>query len=125
MSFAAVATDNSQRFTLIKTPKTWLDAQAYCRRYYTDLARVRDQLENDEVQMMVKNGLVWIGLTQMSWMWSDGSETSFLPWQPLQPQASGVADCSVLVISDPLVLVDVACSGVRPFLCYSGKHLLL
>ncbi|TKS93158.1 C-type mannose receptor 2 [Collichthys lucidus] len=103
--YHTVATDNSQRFTLIKTPKTWLDAQAYCRRYYTDLARVRDQLENDAVRMMVKDGLVWIGLTQMSWMWSDGSETWFLPWKPLKPQAYGVADCSVLVISDPPVLV--------------------
>ncbi|XP_051257816.1 C-type mannose receptor 2-like isoform X2 [Dicentrarchus labrax] len=117
-------TDISQRFTLGNGFMNWLDAQAYCRKLHTDLARVRNQLENEQLQRTVNNSPVWIGLTGMSWIWSDGSEPSFTPWRLIR----GLGDCSVLMVnSDPLVMKDLSCDEKLPFFCYTDprrKHLM-
>lgn len=34
----------------------------YCRKHYTDLASIRDEKENQEIQLLAKNRSVWIGL---------------------------------------------------------------
>nr|XP_046237552.1 macrophage mannose receptor 1-like [Scatophagus argus] len=128
LCYSGSVTDISQRFTLGKGSMSWLDAQAYCRKLHTDLARVQNQLESVELQNVVKNKSVWIGLTQMSWMWSDGSQPSFVPWKPFKPLLYGPGDCGMLdVNSKPLGMTDRKCDEKAPFLCYGGprrKHLV-
>lgn len=127
MSFAGSTADISERFTLGNGLLTWSAAQAYCRNVYTDLARVRNQLENAQLQAMVEDGRAWIGLTGLVWMWSDGSQPSYLPWKPFEPQSAGGADCGVFVFNDGIYLGmrDMDCNGKLPFFCYSGKLLTL
>ncbi|XP_044040991.1 C-type mannose receptor 2-like [Siniperca chuatsi] len=128
ISFVGSTTDISQRFILGQGSMDWLAAQAYCRTQHTDLARVRNQLENEELQKIVNNGSVWIGLTGMSWMWSDGSEPSFAPWRPFEPLFSGLDDCAILEVnSNSLGMTDRGCDEKMPFFCYSApqrKHLV-
>ncbi|XP_045919928.1 uncharacterized protein LOC123979864 [Micropterus dolomieu] len=70
---------------LVETPMMWADAQLYCREYHTDLLSVRNQAENQEIQIMVPAGkLAWIGLFGDSWKWSDGSISTFR-YQGLKP----------------------------------------
>ncbi|XP_047462504.1 C-type mannose receptor 2-like [Mugil cephalus] len=119
------AADISERFTFVDLPLDWLSAQAHCRNMHTDLARVRNQLENALLQSKV-GSLVWFGLTRMSWMWSDGSEPTFVPWEPLKVQDAGLGDYAAIdVDSSHLGMIERSSAEKRPFFCYSGKQLFM
>ncbi|XP_071385649.1 macrophage mannose receptor 1-like [Centroberyx affinis] len=77
----------SDRYIYVTEPKTWTEAQRYCRQHHTDLASVRNQTENQEIQKVVpKTAQVWIGLFRDSWRWwSGGSDSSFRYWMDGQP----------------------------------------
>lgn len=105
---------------------TWVDAQSYCRTVNTDLARVRNQLENEELQRFVNGTLVWIGLTRTSWTWSDGSQPSFIPWEPSRPLRGALDNCGALNVHSKFHgVIDTNCTEQAPFFCYSGKKLFL
>lgn len=126
ISFAASADNISQRFTLARGSMTWFDAQSYCRTVGTDLARVRNQLENEELQRFVNGTLVWIGLTRTTWTWSDESQASFIPWAPSQRLYFAPKNCGALVVhSNFHEVTDMNCTARAPFFCYSGKKLFL
>ncbi|XP_051245125.1 C-type mannose receptor 2-like isoform X2 [Dicentrarchus labrax] len=74
--------DTSSSFIFVNGPKTWKQAQSYCREHYTDLAIVRNQAENDLLNSMTQNSFTWIGSYRDSWKWSDGSTHSFSNWAP-------------------------------------------
>ncbi|XP_071385652.1 C-type mannose receptor 2-like, partial [Centroberyx affinis] len=86
------ATEISKRFILVETSRPWFEARDYCRRHHTNLARMRNELENQEMQKMAPNSAAWIGLMGMVWRWSDGSESSFQSWEPEQPSAERTGD---------------------------------
>ncbi|XP_067100235.1 proteoglycan 3-like, partial [Osmerus mordax] len=77
------------KYILVLGPRTWRDAQIYCRQSYTDLASIRNQAENIEIQQLVlgenSSAIVWIGLFKDDWKWSDGSTSSFRYWLTDQP----------------------------------------
>lgn len=124
-AFAGSTTDISKRFTLGNGYMNWWDAQKDCRKSHTGLARVRNHLENEELRRMVADSQVWIGLRGDSWMWSDGSQPSFVPWKQNKPQFNGISDCSALsVTSNPPGITDWSCNDRLPFLCYSGTQFL-
>ncbi|XP_016110447.1 low affinity immunoglobulin epsilon Fc receptor-like [Sinocyclocheilus grahami] len=52
--------------------KNWTEAQKYCREYHTDLASVRNQSENEQIQSIITDKQAWIGLHRL-WVWSDNS----------------------------------------------------
>lgn len=52
----------TDRYIFVETELSWSDAQLYCRKRYTDLASVRNEEENQEIQLLAKNRSVWIGL---------------------------------------------------------------
>lgn len=124
MSFADSATDISERFTLVTSSQNWDTAQTSCRKLYTDLAKVQNLLENEQLQRMVNGEQAWIGLTGLFWLWSDGSEPSFMPWKPLEPLLGGVFECTALDFGDVTFgLLDADCNAQLPFFCYKGKRL--
>uniref|UniRef100_A0A8P4G0C1 C-type lectin domain-containing protein n=1 Tax=Dicentrarchus labrax TaxID=13489 RepID=A0A8P4G0C1_DICLA len=87
--------DTSSSFIFVNGPKTWKQAQSYCREeHYTDLASVRNQAENDQIENMNQTRSVWIGLYRDSWKWSDGSPTSFTYWNNNEP--NGDYACAVI-----------------------------
>uniref|UniRef100_A0AAZ3PSP9 C-type lectin domain-containing protein n=1 Tax=Oncorhynchus tshawytscha TaxID=74940 RepID=A0AAZ3PSP9_ONCTS len=104
-------------------------AQSYCREYHTDLASVRNQTENQEIQKMVSKGSkVWIGLFRDSWKWSDGSDSSFRYWRHAQPNNNGgVQSCGAAVHKGEKSWTerwfDWNCEDRYPFVCYSGELL--
>ncbi|KAK9530477.1 hypothetical protein VZT92_011973 [Zoarces viviparus] len=73
-----------REYYLIDMPKTWDQAQSYCRENYTDLATIanRDDLKRflDTAVASSVSGEAWIGLKEggeASWLWSVGaSQTS-------------------------------------------------
>uniref|UniRef100_A0A8C2WKP1 C-type lectin domain-containing protein n=1 Tax=Cyclopterus lumpus TaxID=8103 RepID=A0A8C2WKP1_CYCLU len=78
------------RFVLNTTKMNWTEAQSYCREHHTDLALVRNMEENQMVQSLVPSkGRVRIGLFTDPWKWSDGSDSSFRNWNPLEPREPG------------------------------------
>ncbi|XP_023151082.3 macrophage mannose receptor 1 [Amphiprion ocellaris] len=120
--------DLSQRFILVSSSMDWASAQLHCRNLHSDLARVRNQEENEHLQKMVNRQRVWIGMMRATWRWSDGSEASFLPWKPLHPTPGG--NCGVLDVNN-LGMTDRSCAEKHPFFCYSispapqRKHILV
>uniref|UniRef100_A0A3Q1G137 C-type lectin domain-containing protein n=1 Tax=Acanthochromis polyacanthus TaxID=80966 RepID=A0A3Q1G137_9TELE len=86
-------------YKFIDEPKTWSEAQQYCREKFTDLATV-DNME-DVAQLIAAagrgySGKVWIGLydNSSSWAWSmtdDGyygtKNEPFLGWYSDQPNS--------------------------------------
>uniref|UniRef100_A0AAY4BRU6 C-type lectin domain-containing protein n=1 Tax=Denticeps clupeoides TaxID=299321 RepID=A0AAY4BRU6_9TELE len=76
----------SVRFVLVPDPKSWSEARSYCRAHHTDLATVRNQPENQQVQALLPApGGAWIGLSRDAWRWSDQDESSFANWIPGEP----------------------------------------
>ncbi|XP_062331383.1 C-type mannose receptor 2-like [Osmerus eperlanus] len=77
------------KYILVLDPRTWRDAQIYCRQNYTDLASIRNQAENIEIQQLVlgekSSAIVWIGLFKDDWKWSDQSTSSFRYWGSGKP----------------------------------------
>lgn len=65
-------------FIFVNKSMSWMDAQSYCRQHYADLASVRDEYENQQIQLISSSRQIWIGLYRGPWKWSDGSSTSFL-----------------------------------------------
>lgn len=124
--FAESVTDITKRFTWGAGSMTWSAAQTYCRQYATDLAKVQSQLENDRLQVMLSGSQAWIGLTGLFWLWSDGSEPSFIPWKAQEPLLGGVLDCGLLHYSTyPFGMLDGYCTVPQTFFCYKGKQIVL
>ncbi|XP_063756168.1 hepatic lectin-like [Eleginops maclovinus] len=64
---------------------TWTEAQSYCRTHHTDLASVRNMVDNYEVVKVLPGGAAWIGLSRDTWKWSDRSHSSFRYWEQYEP----------------------------------------
>ncbi|XP_068163788.1 C-type mannose receptor 2 [Antennarius striatus] len=109
-----------EKYTYEENSKTWNEAQAYCRRMDTELAIVRNPLENNELIGRVTHvSPFWIGLKKMLWMWSDGSYPSFVHWDPAQSLPASL-DCALLDVRKVcLGMEETDCNNAFPFLCYS------
>ena len=103
---------------------TWTEAKRYCRQHFTDLASVRSQTENQQIQEMLPgNTNVWIGLFKDPWKWSDGSKSSFTCWSDNQPDENGlIGECVASVIITNMQCYDWTCDYTLPFFCYSGEY---
>lgn len=109
--------ESSSRFIFVAQKKTWMEAQSYCRTHYTDLARVRNQDENEQIKMMIQEGEAWIGLIRGAWKWLDGSPYLLKKWAPSPTQS---ANCVLLYRGQ---LLKHICSDGHPFVCYTGEFL--
>ncbi|XP_062410947.1 macrophage mannose receptor 1-like [Sardina pilchardus] len=81
--------NSTHPYVLVTEEKTWADAQRYCRENHTDLASVRNQAENDQIEQVRGAKEAWIGLFRAAW--SDGSSSSFRHWGAGEPDNQGVA----------------------------------
>ncbi|KAL7875539.1 hypothetical protein AOLI_G00105020 [Acnodon oligacanthus] len=124
----------TRQFHVVNEKKTWTDAQKHCRENYTDLVTIESQEEMNAV-IAVLNGraeLSWIGLRQnstarnQSWIWSDGSNSSYTYWNPGEPSSSGVGDYCVQLLKSPgYRWNDAGCQWPNPFICYKELPLIL
>ncbi|XP_035607586.1 C-type lectin domain family 4 member M-like isoform X1 [Oncorhynchus keta] len=99
---------------------TWREAQLYCRKHHADLPSVKNQIENNVLQNLVlRSGLMWIGLFRDSWKWSDQSDSSFRYWGPNQPiNRLGNQNCTAVWEG---VWTEHHCMYRIPFVCYGVK----
>ncbi|XP_076145744.1 C-type mannose receptor 2-like isoform X1 [Alosa pseudoharengus] len=117
--------DSTHPYVLVTDKKKWADAQRYCREKHTDLASVRNQAENDQIEEVRGrvNG-AWIGLFRDTWEWSDGSNSSFRHWKTGEPSYDGGADkCTEIKSSGQWN--DAQCSQPQNFICYEDKLVLV
>ncbi|XP_063070062.1 macrophage mannose receptor 1-like [Engraulis encrasicolus] len=116
-----VCCNGRDTFALVQERKNWLDAQRYCRERYTDLASVRNEIEN-----LIVNHVrgpadghdedTWIGLFTDSWEWSDGSNSSFRHWYSGEPNyANENGDCAEMFLSGQWN--DESCNQHKIFIC--------
>ncbi|KAL6491151.1 hypothetical protein MHYP_G00014960 [Metynnis hypsauchen] len=123
----------TRQFYVVNESKNWTDAQKHCRENFTDLATIESQEEmNALIAFLNGSGdLSWIGLRQdaqqstASWIWSDGSNSSYTNWYTGEPD-SPVGDICVQLLKSPeYKWNDAGCKWPNPFICYKGLPLIL
>ncbi|KAI4896350.1 hypothetical protein NFI96_021815 [Prochilodus magdalenae] len=120
---------NTERYVFINETKSWYEAQSYCRDHHTDLVRVRNQTENQQVFNLTTQSHsashIWIGLFNDSWTWSDGSDSSFRYWKS-GPDHYGQGDvCATVSITEKGWWDNETCSNQLPFICHQNKLILI
>ncbi|KAF5899456.1 macrophage mannose receptor 1-like isoform X6, partial [Clarias magur] len=107
----------SGKFISITSPLlSWLDARAYCRQYYTDLASSLSSSDQDLIdQLAAASNSPWIGLYRDTWKWSDGSNATNIKWNPGKP-TGGSNNCAAFRNG---LLTDYGCGGPFYFFCYT------
>nr|XP_055046004.1 uncharacterized protein LOC129431906 [Misgurnus anguillicaudatus] len=116
--FFCYSVNSADKFVFISQIKTWNDAKAYCTKYHTDLAIIRNQTENDLlVNMMVGYDKAWIGLFKDWWKWSDKKNIYTFPitWRAGQPDITGLNPlCGATALDG---VDDRFCPETLPFIC--------
>ncbi|XP_014835128.1 PREDICTED: C-type mannose receptor 2-like isoform X1 [Poecilia mexicana] len=108
-------------FVLVQSGMNWTEAQSFCRKQYSDLASIRNESENQQVQQLVPAGTkVWTGLYRDGWKWSAGSRSSFSYWKSTEPNNSNGNEKCVLATFDALgKWEDWRCDVEKAFICSS------
>ncbi len=101
----------------------WSNAQKYCRENCTDLATVRNPIEDQKIQSLMLENWSWIGLFRSpSSFWSDGSHCSFRNWEEApNPIVSNsiIGLCGVAALQESGKWNFLHCGSSLPFVCYS------
>ncbi|XP_030635174.1 macrophage mannose receptor 1-like [Chanos chanos] len=116
------------KYVFIDEPKTWREAQRYCREKHTDLVSVRNQSENSMIKNQVQDtNPVWIGLFRRSWVWSDRSGSMFRNWAEHQPDNIQRENCSVMWVTDnnKEQWGNWPCDKTDTFVCYENELVLI
>ncbi|XP_036452681.1 macrophage mannose receptor 1-like [Colossoma macropomum] len=117
-----------RQFHLVNENKNWTDAQKHCREKFTDLATIESQEEMDTVKAVLngKTGNFWIGLKlndehdNTSWIWSDGSNSSYRYWITGEPNFGPREMCVELRHDSAYKWNDVDChKHTNEFICYA------
>ena len=127
--FTGVCSGLLHQYHLVKEPKTWNEAQSYCREMYTDLAIIYNMEDMNRMIHSVGSheGLVWIGLYDKpdSWRWSlsdtslDGEGEVFRNWETNQPDNNRGNQFCVGMMNG--FWFDYSCSGYLYFVCYNNN----
>ncbi|XP_065099623.1 macrophage mannose receptor 1-like [Paramisgurnus dabryanus] len=127
----------SQSYVLVPEGRTWIEAQKYCKKFYTDLASMRNKTEYQQILNITLGHSVWIGLYRNR-LWSDQSNSSFTYWLPYTPHVypqpdnglyvpglSGDQHCTAVSGRYVGQWTDEICFAHLPFFCYGGKLILI
>ncbi|XP_015244320.1 PREDICTED: macrophage mannose receptor 1-like [Cyprinodon variegatus] len=109
----------ASKYIPVNILKTWEDAKNYCRSEHTDLVRVWNMSQNNEIHRMFGFNH-WMGLYRDLWAnWSDQSPVTFTNWEVGQPDNSGSTDMTscAAVKTDTGKWWDVDCSEEHEFIC--------
>ncbi|XP_031440584.1 C-type mannose receptor 2-like [Clupea harengus] len=118
--------NSTHPYVLVTDEKNWADAQRYCREKHTDLASVRNQIENDQIKENINIKIkTWIGLFRDAWEWSDGSTSSFRHWETGEPNYNDSPDGFCAQIASSGQWNDADCHNPSNFICYEDKLVLV
>ncbi|XP_048039094.1 macrophage mannose receptor 1 [Megalobrama amblycephala] len=123
----------SKLICFVNQPKTFDEAQQYCRDNYIDLVTLSDRAELEELfalENFTYTEYAWIGLKKTShyqWRWAladqefyKEGETEYRNWGPGEPTNYGGEYCSVM--DDNGKFRDTQCEPSRTFVCYNGQN---
>lgn len=85
------------------------------------MASITNHVDNSEIATVAQPGLfdkVWIGLFKDTWMWSDGTETSFRYWLR---DSHHHGDCASVAGSHQGRWVETQCNQKATFVCQGGE----
>ncbi|XP_050970320.1 C-type lectin lectoxin-Lio3 isoform X1 [Labeo rohita] len=123
-----VTLSQTRMFYFVPNNMSWSKSQTYCRQHHIDLATVYDRTDLDEMMRVIKQvhiGVVWTGLGRTdataSWIWSDQSPTTFIPWSPGQPNNWNNYQYCVAVTQDA-GFNDLNCEIAYPAVCYTERR---
>ncbi|KAL7841247.1 hypothetical protein SRHO_G00249380 [Serrasalmus rhombeus] len=120
--FICYDAQSTQKYIMIRSAKTWLGAQSYCRLNHTDLVSVRNIEENLQIQkLLMANDRAFIGLFKDNFTWSDNSSLSFRYWASGHPMKVNASDCCVGLYVTQGKWVCGKCTLAVPFFCYTKK----
>ncbi|KAK7910402.1 hypothetical protein WMY93_015086 [Mugilogobius chulae] len=117
-------------YHFINGPKSWAEAQTFCRKHYTDLATVNHMRDLERLRAAADGQTdVWIGLYQTSdkladrkWHWSQPevkyNEAEAEWWTGEPNDGEGVAPESCVAISSDKKWADAPCHWTCYFVCY-------
>ncbi|TKS93171.1 Lectin Precursor [Collichthys lucidus] len=112
-------------FIFVERELSWSDAQLFCRKFYTDLASVRNERENKEIQLLANNRSVWIGLYRTR-EWSDKCDSNYRYWQQGQPDNAGEKqECVATDLGYGGLWSDEECNRELTFICYVDSDEIL
>uniref|UniRef100_A0A087X2L2 C-type lectin domain-containing protein n=1 Tax=Poecilia formosa TaxID=48698 RepID=A0A087X2L2_POEFO len=118
------ATDETNKYHLIKEKKSWQEAQSYCREKHTDLISGTKQIEDEEVKNLKITA--YFGLFRDTWRWSDGSNSSFRHWNDeLSNVKYNSGQCAMTVFDDEGRWKNESCDERKPFICYDDNIILI
>ena len=127
-----IADEESDKFILITTTKTWSNAKSYCSSNFgTGLATITSEEDNTEIyDLTVAADLkeqAWLGGsdsdTEGTWVWDDGTgniDNLYSNWAPGEPNNSGGQDCMKMYLietDNPGKWDDTDCSKTHRFVC--------
>ncbi|KAL7880286.1 hypothetical protein SRHO_G00025400 [Serrasalmus rhombeus] len=94
------------------------DARQYCRQYHTDLASIRNAIENQQILNLTAGQAVWIGLYRTR-LWSDQSNSTYENWLTGEPNnLGGTEHCTTVWMYFSGQWNDSPCNFAYPFICY-------
>uniref|UniRef100_A0A8C2DWV3 C-type lectin domain-containing protein n=1 Tax=Cyprinus carpio TaxID=7962 RepID=A0A8C2DWV3_CYPCA len=115
------------RIILIEDPKTWTEAQSYCREKYMDLAMVQsdeDRAKLKEAANAVNfQSVAWIGFYRDVGGWSyKNTPISYAMWESWEPDLPKTNEACGAVQSNGR-WGDRGCTEQDYFFCQTGKKL--
>ncbi|KAF7647345.1 hypothetical protein LDENG_00174020 [Lucifuga dentata] len=111
------------KFIYVNEVQTWSSAQKYCRENFIDLASVRNETENQKIQVLIPSkDWAWIGMYRNPNMfWSDGSDSSFRFWDSVHNSIGNSKTlCTAADLSRSGKWKPKTCDFKMPFYCYSA-----
>nr|XP_006011267.1 PREDICTED: C-type mannose receptor 2-like [Latimeria chalumnae] len=128
LCFSGSRSSGDLKYHYIQEKKTWFEAQDTCRERYTDLVSITSQQELWDITNITGGAVVWIGLYQNPWQWSNGDKSSFQYWDTSEPndKANEVCvgmhyECLTDNSSENGKWNDTNCNTKQFFLCYEEK----
>ncbi|KAK7910416.1 hypothetical protein WMY93_015100 [Mugilogobius chulae] len=123
----SVSQDHVYHF--INEEKSWVEAQTFCRKYYTDLATVNHMRDLERLRAAADGQTdVWIGLHQTSdkladrkWHWSqpevkfDEAKAKWEPGEPNDAKGTKVENCGQIYTNNHWN--DASCEMIICFIC--------
>uniref|UniRef100_A0A3B4A936 C-type lectin domain-containing protein n=1 Tax=Periophthalmus magnuspinnatus TaxID=409849 RepID=A0A3B4A936_9GOBI len=93
-------------YILYDEPRTWFEAQSFCREHHLDLATITNSADATLLSTDVTGtDFAWIGLfdDMTEWRWSDGnvdlSSTNFTNWDSWAPSEPDLTAVSRICVS--------------------------
>ncbi|XP_058637847.1 macrophage mannose receptor 1-like [Onychostoma macrolepis] len=116
------------RFVLINEPKTWKEAQSYCRETYKDLATVQSDADRAKLKEAANavnfQSVAWIGFyySVFTWHWSyRNTKINYTKWESGEPDTYRTQKACATVTKDGL-WHNTSCTELKYFICQTEKQ---